>query len=89
MTSSLRENIMKPTQFDAPLLMEGFPMIPRAQQEILWFQRRFGRSQHDKQNKQTTFPFRYIIYIPVSKPSNQTGFKQKALHMVWVSLLDI
>ncbi len=46
MTSSSQENIMKPTQLgaplllkstqlDAPLLMESFPMIPRAQQEIL------------------------------------------------------
>jgi hypothetical protein len=33
----------------APLLIEGFPMVLRVQQEGLWF----GRSQHDKQNKQT------------------------------------
>jgi hypothetical protein len=57
-------------------------MIPRAQQEILWFQRRFGRSQHDKQNKQTTFLHRYIIYIPVIKPCNETGLKEKK-HFTW------
>jgi hypothetical protein len=27
--------LLKSTQLDAPLLMESFPMIPRAQQEIL------------------------------------------------------
>ncbi len=29
----------------------GFPMVPRVEQEALWF----GRSQSKKQNKQTTF----------------------------------
>jgi hypothetical protein len=34
---------------DALLLIKGFPTIPRIRQEAMWF----GRSQHDKQNKQT------------------------------------
>ncbi len=37
------------TSLHLSLLMEGSLMAPRAQQEASWF----GRSQHDKHNKQT------------------------------------
>jgi hypothetical protein len=41
---------MKP-QLGALLLIEGFPTIPRALQEVPWF----GKSEHDKQNNQLSF----------------------------------
>jgi hypothetical protein len=42
---------MKPTLCTKPGLIEGFQMVPTVWPKTLWF----GRSQHDKQNKQTTF----------------------------------
>jgi hypothetical protein len=43
-------NITKPPWLH-PLLIKGFPSLGRMQQGALWF----GRSQHHKQKKQTTF----------------------------------
>jgi hypothetical protein len=43
-------------KLDAPLFIEGFPIVPRTQQEMLWF----GRSQCDKQTKQTNYLHKYI-----------------------------
>jgi hypothetical protein len=56
--SIIGQNIMK-HQLGALLLIEGFPTIPRAWQEVPWF----GISEHDKQNNQpTNFPSK-IDYI--------------------------
>jgi hypothetical protein len=38
-------------QLGALLLIEGFPTIPRARQEVPWFE----KFEHDKQNNQPTF----------------------------------
>jgi hypothetical protein len=38
-------------QLGALLLIEGFPTIQRAWQEVPWFE----KSEHDKQNDQPTF----------------------------------
>jgi hypothetical protein len=105
MTSSLQENIMKPTQLGAPLLMkstqldallltEGFPMIPRAQQKILWFQRRFGRSHMtNKTNKPPSFVDTLYISLyqtlypdRVKRKSTSHGLSESAGHLMVESL---
>jgi hypothetical protein len=51
--STIGHNIMDPTW--CTLTHQGLSEVPRAQQEAPWF----GRFQHEKQNKQSSFIDKY------------------------------